>query len=51
MQSDRGVKLEDRSGVGLRQLAAMPFDTECMYRGWVNTDGTRGTAIFKDDVK
>jgi beta-aspartyl-peptidase (threonine type) len=30
---------------------AMPFDTEGMYRGWVNTDGTRGVAIFKDDAK
>lgn len=27
---------------------AMPFDTEGMYRGWINPDGTRGTAIFKD---
>ncbi len=27
---------------------AMPFNTEGMYRGWINTDGTRGTAIYKD---
>jgi beta-aspartyl-peptidase (threonine type) len=29
---------------------AMPFNTEGMYRGWVNTDGTRGVAIYKDDT-
>ena len=28
---------------------AMPFNTSGMYRGWIRTDGTRGTAIFKDD--
>jgi beta-aspartyl-peptidase (threonine type) len=27
----------------------MPFNTTGMYRGWINTDGTRGTAIFADD--
>ena len=27
---------------------AMPFNTEGMYRGWINPDGTRGTAIYKD---
>ena len=43
---DGGVIAMDAKGV-----IAMPFDTEGMYRGWVNTDGTRGTAIFKDDVK
>ena len=25
---------------------AMPFNTPGMYRGWVNPDGSRGTAIF-----
>ncbi len=25
---------------------AMPFNTPGMYRGWVNADGSRGTAIF-----
>jgi len=25
---------------------AMPFNTSGMYRGWINTDGSRGTAIF-----
>lgn len=28
---------------------AMPFNTSGMYRGWVNADGSRGTAIFRDD--
>lgn len=27
---------------------AMPFNTAGMSRGWINPDGTRGTAIFKD---
>ena len=27
---------------------AMPFNTPGMYRGWINTDGSRGTAIFRD---
>jgi beta-aspartyl-peptidase (threonine type) len=27
---------------------AMPFSTSGMYRGWINTDGTQGTAIFSD---
>ena len=26
---------------------AMPFNTSGMYRGWVNPDGSRGTAVFK----
>ncbi len=26
---------------------AMPFSTVGMYRGWVRTDGSRGTAIFR----
>jgi beta-aspartyl-peptidase (threonine type) len=30
---------------------AMPFDTEGMYRGWIKPDGSRGTAIYKDDTK
>ena len=28
---------------------AMPFNTSGMYRGWVNADGSRGTAIFRDE--
>jgi beta-aspartyl-peptidase (threonine type) len=27
---------------------AMPFNTEGMYRGWINTDGTRGVAIYRE---
>ena len=27
---------------------AMPFNTEGMYRAWINADGTRGVAIFMD---
>ncbi len=27
---------------------AMPFNTEGMYRGWINPDGSRGVAIFKE---
>jgi beta-aspartyl-peptidase (threonine type) len=27
---------------------AMPFNTSGMYRGWVNADGSRGVAIFKE---
>ncbi|MEO7252376.1 MAG: isoaspartyl peptidase/L-asparaginase, partial [Arenimonas sp.] len=27
---------------------AMPFNTPGMYRGWIRTDGSRGTAIFPD---
>lgn len=27
---------------------AMPFNTEGMYRGWVKSDGARGTAIFDE---
>ncbi len=30
---------------------AMPFNTEGMYRGWINPDGTRGVAIYRDDAK
>lgn len=30
---------------------AMPFNTEGMYRGWVNVDGMRGTAIFAADAR
>jgi beta-aspartyl-peptidase (threonine type) len=28
---------------------AMPFNTSGMYRGWVKPDGSRGTAIFRED--
>jgi beta-aspartyl-peptidase (threonine type) len=30
---------------------AMPFNTEGMYRGWIKPGGSRGTAIYRDDVK
>jgi len=26
----------------------MPFNTPGMYRGWIEPDGSRGTAIFRD---
>ncbi len=28
---------------------AMPFNTSGMYRGWINPDGSRGTAVFKGE--
>lgn len=28
---------------------AMPFNTSGMYRAWVKADGSRGTAIFRDE--
>ena len=28
---------------------AMPFNTSGMYRGWIKPDGSRGTAVFRDD--
>jgi beta-aspartyl-peptidase (threonine type) len=46
LKGDGGVIAIDAKGD-----IAMPFDTEGMYRGWVKPDGSRGTAIFKDDVK
>jgi beta-aspartyl-peptidase (threonine type) len=30
---------------------AMPFNTPGMYRAWIRPDGTRGTAIFRDDAE
>lgn len=40
---DGGAIAVDRDG-----NIAMPFSTSGMYRGWINTDGTRGIAIFSD---
>ncbi|MDH5822188.1 isoaspartyl peptidase/L-asparaginase [Luteimonas sp. RD2P54] len=40
---DGGVIALDADGT-----IAMPFNTPGMYRGWVNPDGSRGTAIFRD---
>lgn len=34
--------------LGADGTIAMPFNTGGMYRGWVDKDGQRGTAIFKD---
>lgn len=28
---------------------AMPFNTSGMYRAWIKPDGSRGTAVFRDD--
>jgi L-asparaginase / beta-aspartyl-peptidase len=28
---------------------ALPFNTDGMYRGWIRRDGSRATAIFKED--
>jgi beta-aspartyl-peptidase (threonine type) len=41
---DGGVIALDREG-----NIAMPFNTSGMYRGWVKKDGSRGTAIFRDE--
>ena len=40
---DGGAIAVDRDG-----NIAMPFNTAGMYRGWIATDGSRGTAIFRD---
>ena len=40
---DGGAIAVDRDG-----NIAMPFSTAGMYRGWIATDGSRGTAIFRD---
>jgi len=41
---DGGAIALDRDG-----NIAMPFNTPGMYRAWIKPDGTRGTAIFRDD--
>ncbi|KFL37203.1 isoaspartyl peptidase/L-asparaginase family protein [Arenimonas donghaensis] len=41
---DGGAIALDRQG-----NIAMPFNTSGMYRGWVKPDGSRGTAIFRDE--
>ncbi len=43
---DGGVIALDRDG----NIAA-PFNTSGMYRGWIKPDGSRGTAIFRDDAE
>ncbi|MBP6798672.1 MAG: isoaspartyl peptidase/L-asparaginase [Luteimonas sp.] len=40
---DGGAIALDREG-----NIAMPFNTSGMYRGWIDADGNRGTAIFRD---
>ena len=44
MGGDGGAIALDKDG-----NIAMPFNTAGMSRGWINPDGTRGTAIFKDE--
>ncbi|HEY5971853.1 MAG TPA: isoaspartyl peptidase/L-asparaginase [Pseudoxanthomonas sp.] len=41
---DGGAIALDRRG-----NIAMPFNTSGMYRGWVKPDGSRGTAIFREE--
>jgi beta-aspartyl-peptidase (threonine type) len=41
---DGGAIALDRDG-----NIAMPFNTSGMYRAWIKPDGTRGTAIFRDE--
>lgn len=41
---DGGAIAIDRDG-----NIAMPFNTSGMYRGWIRPDGSRGTAIFRED--
>jgi beta-aspartyl-peptidase (threonine type) len=41
---DGGAIALDREG-----NIAMPFNTGGMYRGWINPDGSRGTAVFRND--
>ena len=44
MGGDGGAIALDKDG-----NIAMPFNTGGMSRGWINPDGTRGTAIFQDE--
>jgi L-asparaginase / beta-aspartyl-peptidase len=44
MGGDGGAIALDKDG-----NIAMPFNTGGMSRGWINPDGTRGTAIFRDE--
>lgn len=41
---DGGAIALDRDG-----NIAMPFNTSGMYRAWIKPDGTRGTAIFREE--
>ena len=44
MGGDGGAIAMDKHG-----NIAMPFNTTGMYRGWIKPDGSRGTAIFKEE--
>ena len=44
MGGDGGAIALDREG-----NIAMPFNTSGMYRAWLRPDGTRGTAIYRDE--
>ena len=46
MGGDGGAIALDRDG-----NIAMPFNTSGMYRAWMKPDGSRGTAIYRDEVK
>jgi len=46
MGGDGGAIALDRDG-----NIAMPFNTSGMYRAWMNPDGSRGTAIYRDEAK
>jgi beta-aspartyl-peptidase (threonine type) len=45
MGGDGGAIALDRDG-----NIAMPFNTSGMYRAWIRPDGSRGTAIYRDDA-
>ena len=44
-----GDKLEKTTVLDRDGNVAAPFNTSGMYRGWIKPDGSRGTAIFRDD--
>ena len=46
MGGDGGAIALDRDG-----NIAMPFNTSGMYRAWMKPDGSRGTAIYRDEAK
>ena len=46
MGGDGGAIALDKDG-----NIAMPFNTAGMYRAWLKPDGSRGTAIYRDEAK
>jgi beta-aspartyl-peptidase (threonine type) len=46
MGGDGGAIALDKDG-----NIAMPFNTSGMYRAWMKPDGSRGTAIYRDEAK